>query len=103
MNPPSRWMPFLRLCFNFQGANMGHKSPAPTYLADKLFAVRKQLKFSQSKMAIAVGIRKHDYARISEYERGRRKPSLLVLLGYAKAARISTDVLIDDTEVLPFD
>jgi transcriptional regulator with XRE-family HTH domain len=34
--------------------------------------------------------------RISEYERGIREPNLIVLLQYARAARISTDELIDD-------
>lgn len=34
--------------------------------------------------------------RISEYEHGIREPNLIVLLHYARAARISTDELIDD-------
>jgi len=38
---------------------------------------------------------------ISAYERGLREPDLLVLLRYAKVARVSTDVLIDDTRNLP--
>jgi transcriptional regulator with XRE-family HTH domain len=35
-------------------------------------------------------------ASISEYERGKREPPLLVLLRYARIAGVSTDVLIDD-------
>ena len=38
---------------------------------------------------------------ISRYETGRREPSLLVLLEYARLAGISTDVLIDDRLNLP--
>jgi transcriptional regulator with XRE-family HTH domain len=38
---------------------------------------------------------------ISRYESGQREPSLLVLLEYARLARVSTDVLIDDRLKLP--
>lgn len=41
-------------------------------------------------------------ARVSEYERGVRDPSFMVLLAYAKAARISTDALLDDSVELVF-
>ena len=41
-------------------------------------------------------------ARISDYEADKREPNLMVLLGYAKAARISTDSLIDDSVELMF-
>jgi transcriptional regulator with XRE-family HTH domain len=37
-----------------------------------------------------------DPCSISEYERGKREPPLLVLLKYARLAGVSTDVLIDD-------
>ena len=37
----------------------------------------------------------------SQFEKGTREPSLLVLLAYAKLAGISTDLLIDDGEDLP--
>jgi hypothetical protein len=38
---------------------------------------------------------------ISEFERGLRELSLLVLLRYARIAGVSTDVLIDDKLNLP--
>jgi transcriptional regulator with XRE-family HTH domain len=38
---------------------------------------------------------------ISDFERGRRVPSLLVTLHYARAFGISADVLIDDELELP--
>lgn len=41
-------------------------------------------------------------ARVSEYERGIRESSLMVLLAYAKSAGISTDNLIDDSVELTF-
>jgi transcriptional regulator with XRE-family HTH domain len=41
------------------------------------------------------------YHRISEYERGKNEPPLKILLFYARAVNISTDVLIDDEMDLP--
>jgi transcriptional regulator with XRE-family HTH domain len=61
-----------------------------------LFAVRAKLEASQSEMARLIGLGMSS-ARISEYEAGKREAGLLVLLAFAKAARISTDSLIDDS------
>lgn len=36
------------------------------------------------------------YTAVSAYELGMREPDLLTLLQYARVARVSTDVLIDD-------
>jgi hypothetical protein len=41
------------------------------------------------------------YGRISEYERGKREPSLWVLLAYARAACIHLEDLVDDEIDLP--
>ncbi len=40
-------------------------------------------------------------ARISEYESGVREPSLSMLLGYASAARIHLEYIIDDDILVP--
>jgi transcriptional regulator with XRE-family HTH domain len=40
------------------------------------------------------------YTAVSAYERGIREPDLLVLLRYAKLAKVSTDVLVDDSKDL---
>lgn len=40
-------------------------------------------------------------SNISQYELGTREPSLLVLLAYARLAKVSVDVLIDDELDLP--
>jgi len=56
------------------------------------------LGLTQQTMAELVRHRKSPVypGHISEFEAGRREPSLLVLLQYAQAAKISVDVLIDD-------
>jgi transcriptional regulator with XRE-family HTH domain len=77
------------------------KSGRPRRLPEKLFALREKLGASQIEMARLLGLGMSS-ARVSEYERGIREPSLLVLLGYAKAAGISTDNLIDDSVELAF-
>ncbi len=65
-------------------------------LPAKLRAVRNHLGLSQSQLAARLTLTPH-YGRVSEYERGRRVPSLLTLLGYARLGGIHVDDLIDDS------
>jgi transcriptional regulator with XRE-family HTH domain len=60
----------------------------------KLAAIREKLEMSQGQIAKAVGV--ENRASISGYERGEREPPLPVVLAYAKLAKLSTDLLIDD-------
>ena len=72
------------------------------HLAEKLLQIRNALGLSQSEMLRRLGFENViDYKRISEYELGKNEPPLAVLLSYARAARVSTDVLIDDEMDLP--
>ena len=81
---------------------MGRSSrPAPKYLAKKLAQVRERLGLTQAVMCEKLGFPKIHPAHISGYERGEREPPLPVLLKYARLARVSTDVLIDDKLKLP--
>src|SRR5688572_15723807 len=64
-------------------------------LPAKLRAVRKHLGLSQSQLAVRLTQKPH-YGRISEYERGKRTPSLLNLLDYARLGGIHIDDLVDD-------
>jgi transcriptional regulator with XRE-family HTH domain len=41
------------------------------------------------------------YNEISKYELGLREPTLLVLLSYARVARVHAEILIDDELDLP--
>lgn len=64
-------------------------------LPAKLRAVRQHLGLSQSQFAARLTLTPH-YGRVSEYERGRRIPSLLTLLDYARLAGVHIDDLVDD-------
>ena len=72
----------------------------PKRLARKLLAIRQGLGASQTEMAKLLDLKK-TYTAVSAYERGTREPNLLILLRYARLARVSTDVLIDDKLDLP--
>jgi transcriptional regulator with XRE-family HTH domain len=64
-------------------------------LPGKLRGVRKHLGLSQSQLAARLTQKPH-YGRVSEYKRGRRTPSLLTLLDYARLGGIHIDDLVDD-------
>jgi transcriptional regulator with XRE-family HTH domain len=74
----------------------------PERLAEKLLQIRLALGLSQSEMLKRLGAEdRMAYHRISEFETGKGEPSLIILLEYARAAGVSTDVLIDDELDLP--
>jgi DNA-binding XRE family transcriptional regulator len=78
------------------------KRKKPKHLAKKLSDIRAALGLSQGGMLKRLGVEdelERDY--ISKYERGVLEPPLHVLLAYARAVGISTDVLIDDKANLP--
>ena len=77
--------------------------PRPKRLASKLRQVRAMLDLTQEQMAERL---KHiesppQPGHISEFEHGKREPSLLFLLAVARLAGVPMDVLIDDELDLP--
>ncbi len=82
---------------------MGTKSrPKPENLAAKLLKIRTDAGLSQDDFIVRLGLRGVLVsASISQYERGLREPSYIVLLKYARFAGVSTDYLIDDELNLP--
>jgi transcriptional regulator with XRE-family HTH domain len=71
--------------------------PRPKRLAEKLLKLRTDLGLSQDELIDRLGLKGDIYsASISQFERGVREPSYILLLKYARFAGISTDVLIDD-------
>ncbi len=74
----------------------------PVRLAEKIRVIRLALGLSQSEMVRRLGFEDEiTYTKISHYELGKREPSLMVLLAYAKAANVYVEVLIDDSLDLP--
>lgn len=81
------------------GTRARHK---PERLAEKLVQIRTALGLSQNEMIRRMGVEEIiKQNTISEYELGKREPPLRILLQYARAAGVSTDVLIDDDLKLP--
>ena len=70
----------------------------PERLAAKLLVVRQRLGVNQTEMAKLL---KCESKRLSELESGRREPNLLLLLNYARLAKVPVDNLIDDSLDLP--
>lgn len=67
----------------------------PIRLASKLKTIRQRLALSQTDMKKYLGFKGH-YGRLSEYELGRRQPTVLTLLRYARAAGITLEEIVDD-------
>ena len=67
----------------------------PKRLARKLLAIRQALGMSQTEMAKALKL-DIAYTSISGFERGVREPDLIVLLNYARLARVPMETLVDD-------
>ncbi len=83
---------------------MGHsRRPQPVHLASKLRQVRMFLALSQEQMSERLQQVKSPPrpGHISEFESGKREPSLLVLIAYAQLSGLSVDVLIRDELDLP--
>lgn len=85
---------------------MGSKRrPQPALMPAKLLRIRKSLGLSQEQMAKWLDSAHSPVypTHISEFERGLREPSLLVLLAYADAANVWVEALIKDSVDLPDD
>ena len=73
-----------------------------TRLSQKLKQIRVGLGLSQSEILDRIGFSERLFrSNISQYERGARVPSPVVLLEYSRLARIDLAVLIDDDLELP--
>lgn|SRR5262245_46616773 len=71
-------------------------------LGEKLRAIRLALNLSQGQMVQRLKLEDElDRTDISSYERGRREPSLYVILKYAEVAGVCTDIIINDKLGLP--
>ena len=75
----------------------------PERLSEKLETIRTRLGLKTEELIVRLDCPEVPLYRasISQYERGKREPPLLVLLAYARLANVYVDVLIDDTIDLP--
>ena len=74
----------------------------PEKLSKKLLQIRLSLGLSQNEMLVELGLADRiDRSSISGYEIGKREPSLITLLKYARLAGVHVEVLIDDEMDLP--
>ena len=82
---------------------MGTKGrPRPASLSRKLRQIRINLRLSQGEIVRRLGFGDSFHVgRISEYESNIREPSLLVLLAYARVARVHLEDIVDDAIELP--
>jgi transcriptional regulator with XRE-family HTH domain len=81
---------------------MGYARPKPERLAEKLGQIRIALGLSQTEMHRRLGAEEMiAYTQISKYESGRREPSLMILLQYARVAGVHMEALVDDDLDLP--
>ena len=67
----------------------------PQRIASKLKAIRERLGVSQTGMKRLLNF-KGDYGRVSEWELGKRQPTIPVLLSYARVAQVPLEEIVDD-------
>src|SRR5262249_24987259 len=81
---------------------MGSARPRPRRLAEKLLQIRRSLGLSQSEMVKKMGVAEMiHYPNISKYELDKNEPPLMILLAYAKLAKVHLEEIIDDNIDLP--
>lgn len=75
----------------------------PKKLGKKLLQIRMNLGMSQRKIVKALNYKDTPLraSQISQYEQGQREPTMMLVLAYARLAKVSTDYLIDDKLKLP--
>lgn len=82
---------------------MGRKSrKKPERLAEKLLKIRTELGLSQNQIIVRIGFENElERETVSNFELGKREPSLLVLMAYANLAGVCLDFLVNDNLDLP--
>jgi len=74
----------------------------PRRLAEKLRYIRESLNLTQDELLRRLDIEGlATQSKISEFESGRRDPSLLILLQYSRLAGVHMEDLVDDKADLP--
>ena len=80
---------------------MGSKRPRQERVGEKLLRIREALGLSQAQIVDRLGLKDMKPARISQYERNHREPSLPTLIAYAELAGIHLEDIANDDLDLP--
>lgn len=74
----------------------------PKRLAEKLRYIRASLNLTQDELVRRLEIEGlTTQSKVSEFESGKREPSLLILLQYSRLAGVHMEDLVDDDTDLP--
>ena len=75
----------------------------PKKLGKKLRQIRERLGMSQREIVQALDYRATPLraSQISQYENGQREPTMMLVLAYARLARVPMETLVDDRMKLP--
>jgi transcriptional regulator with XRE-family HTH domain len=74
----------------------------PKRLAEKLRQIRSSMDLTQAELLRRLNVEGlATQSKISEFESGRRDPSLLILLQYSRLAGVHMEDLVDDETDLP--
>lgn len=70
----------------------------PKKLGKKLLQIRESLGMSQREIVKALKYHHTPLraSQISQYEQGQREPTMMLVLAYARLAKVSVESLIDD-------
>jgi len=70
----------------------------PKKLGKKLLQIRMNLGMSQREIVKALKYHNTPLraSQISQYEQGQREPTMMLVLAYARLAKVSVECLIDD-------
>jgi transcriptional regulator with XRE-family HTH domain len=75
----------------------------PKKLGRKMRQIREELGMSQRQIVDALNYKDTPLrsSQISQYENGQREPTMMLVLAYARLAKVSVESLIDDKMKLP--
>jgi len=70
----------------------------PKKLGKKMRQIRERLGMSQREIVAALNYKDTPLraSQISQYENGQREPTMMLVLAYARLAKVSVESLIDD-------
>jgi transcriptional regulator with XRE-family HTH domain len=75
----------------------------PKKLGKKLRQIREGLGMSQREIVVALNYKDTPLraSQISQYENGQREPTMMLVLAYARLAKLPMETLVDDKLKLP--